>query len=133
MSWWKKYIGIPFESCGRTLDASDCYGLLRLIYANERGVDLPSLDAYENTLQRKRMNELIETQPALIGFDTVPLESVCPFDVLVLRNVGFNCHLGIVIDTQRMIHTEAGKGAVVEEYNRPHIKPRIREAYRYVQ
>lgn len=133
MSWWDKYIEIPFESCGRDEQACDCYGLLRLIYQLERGIELPLLSEYDDTKQRKKMNQLIESQPALIGFDSVPLENVCPFDVLVIRNVGFNCHLAVVIDTQRMIHTEEGKGVIVEEYNRPHIKPRIREAYRYVQ
>ncbi len=133
MNWWDQYVGVPFESRGRTLDAADCYGLLRLVYAAELGVELPELLVYESTNARRTMGELIRTQPLLMGFKGVDIDTVQPFDVLVIRNGGFDCHLGIVVSARAMLHTEAGKGAVVEEFGRPHIKPRVREAYRYVQ
>lgn len=133
MTWWNRYVGIPFASRGRELSACDCYGLLRLVYSAELGIELPELLDYENTMARRTMAELVRTQPLLIGFEPVAIEEVAPFDVLVLRNGGFDCHLAIVIDARNMLHTESGKGVIVEGYHRPHIKPRLREAWRYVR
>ncbi len=133
MSWWEKYIGIPFESRGRTADACDCYGLLMLVYKDQLDVDLPSLLLYDSTIQRKTMSNMMKTQPMLIGFESVAVDEVAPLDVLVIRQVGFDCHIGIVLDAKRILHTEAGKGVVVEDIARPHIKPRVKEAWHYVR
>ena len=134
MRWWDDYVGMPFESKGRTRDGCDCYGLLRIIYSDQLGVELPLLLLeYENTLQRKTMNDMMRSQPLLIGFEQVELSAVQPLDVLVLRNVGFDCHIGIVTGGNWMIHSEAGKGTVLEDFSRPHVKPRVKEAWRYVR
>lgn len=133
MSWWDSYLTIPFESKGRSRDGCDCYGLLRLIYHDRLAVDLPLLsDEYDNTLQRKTMNDLVQERPLLIGFEKSSFDDVKPLDVLVIRHVGFDCHLGIVVSKRWMIHSEAGKGTVIEEFNRPHIRPRVKEVWRYV-
>ncbi|WP_321367573.1 NlpC/P60 family protein [uncultured Desulfuromusa sp.] len=131
MNWWEKYVGIDFVSKGRSWSGVDCYGLLRLIYRHERGIELPALQGYESTRDHATMNSMIHTQPTLIGFIPVGLTELQAFDVLVIRQAGFDCHLGIVIDHRRIIHSEHGKMAVVEDFTRPHLRPRIREAWRY--
>lgn len=35
------YVGIPFVSNGRNRDGADCYGLIKLIYQQELGIELP--------------------------------------------------------------------------------------------
>ena len=42
----EKYIGIPYQSKGRSFEGCDCYGLLQLFYAKELKV---SLLAYAET------------------------------------------------------------------------------------
>lgn len=41
--WAAKYIGLPYAIGGRELNGLDCWGLLRVIYRNEKGIDLPEL------------------------------------------------------------------------------------------
>jgi len=131
--WWLDYVGLPFLSCGRDRQGCDCYGLLRLIYQDQLGVNLPDLLEYDNTQQRHRMNDLMKDKPLIIGFEQMEISAVEPLDVLVIRQVGFDCHLGIVIGNRKMIHSEAGKEAVIEEFTRPHIAPRVKEAWHYVR
>lgn len=131
--WVNTYTGIPFVDHGRDRLGCDCYGLVRMVFFDQRGVDLPLLTAgYEDTKQREDIAEMFQRQPLLIGFEQVLLGQVQPFDVLVIRQMGFDCHLGVVASPGIMLHTESGKGAVIEEYLRPHIKPRVKEAWRYV-
>jgi len=128
--WWDKYSMIPFQDLGRDETGCDCYGLVRLIYEREVGVELPALCFYENTKQREVLGDAISEQPALLGFEPVSKDAVEPFDVLVISHAGWACHLGIVINDRLCIHTEAKKGVVVEEFRRPHLWPRVKEAYR---
>lgn len=37
--WVHDYVGIPYVACGRGWDGVDCYGLLKLVYSEEFGID----------------------------------------------------------------------------------------------
>lgn len=41
ISWINGYIGIPYRRGGRNYDGVDCYGLVRLVYDVEHGIQLP--------------------------------------------------------------------------------------------
>lgn len=41
--WATKYVGLPYCLGGRERDGVDCWGLVRLVYREERGVLLPDL------------------------------------------------------------------------------------------
>lgn len=43
MHWCARYIGLPHEAGARGPDKVDCWGLLRLIYAQEFQIELPLL------------------------------------------------------------------------------------------
>ena len=38
---FNKYIGLPYQENGRTVDGVDCWGLARLFYKQELSIDLP--------------------------------------------------------------------------------------------
>lgn len=44
MNWANKYIGIPYEKGGQTLDAFDCWGLFHFIQKEHFNLDLPFID-----------------------------------------------------------------------------------------
>lgn len=41
--WSTRYIGIPYRAGGRERDGLDCWGLIRLIYREERNTLLPEI------------------------------------------------------------------------------------------
>ena len=41
--WATKYIGLPYRPGGRDRGGLDCWGLLKLIYLEQRGIPLPDL------------------------------------------------------------------------------------------
>lgn len=41
-AWASDYIGLPFADHGRTREGADCWGLVRLVYAEVFNLALPS-------------------------------------------------------------------------------------------
>ncbi len=130
MTWWNDYMEIPFADHGRDRRGCDCYGLVRLVLAERFGVDLPPMTVgYDSAADREAVAGMIAGNALLTGFEQV--KTVRPGDVLVIRQAGSNCHLAVVVAPGLALHTERGKGVVVESYNRPHLRPRIREVWRH--
>lgn len=131
-TWWNNYSHIPFEDHGRDERGCDCYGLVRLVYRDRLGVELPLLlDDYDHTRQREILDRLIKGNALLLGFQRVDLAELRPLDVLIVRQAGADCHLGVLVTNNLLLHIERGCGVVIEDIRRPHLQPRIREAYRY--
>jgi cell wall-associated NlpC family hydrolase len=108
--WWSSYIGVPFVPRGRTPAGVDCWGLVRLVYADQLGVELPSLaDDYPDTRDGAVLGPLLHShleawQPALPQ----------PFAVALFTAHGGRCHVGVMIDPARMLHTAPGKDACIQ-------------------
>lgn len=131
-AWWSDYVGIPFVDHGRNRSGCDCWGLVRLVLAERFGINLPSLaDGYDSTEQRTILQHLIEGKAPVLGFAQVDLDQAQPGDVLVIRQLGAACHVGIMVTPSLLLHTEEGKGAVIEDIRRRHLAPRIAHAWRY--
>lgn len=114
--WWVKYIGIPFEELGRSRSGADCWGLLRLVYAEEKGVLLPSWSAHDGIKDKEIVAQ--EVKEAHEYFHRV--EEPVPFAMAWFRSEITVAHVGIMIDGGRMLHTLKGKDACLEP-----IAPRI--------
>jgi len=127
--WWNKYIRIPFKEKGRDESGCDCWGLVRLIYKNELGIDLPSNhELYDNTLQRDLLAKLIEDEKFHKWSEP---QDQREFDVIILNVFGRPMHVGVVTKNGFMIHCSKDTNTVHEKYTSMSWKGRVKGFGRY--
>ncbi len=111
-----KYIDIPFKHRGRDFDGCDCFGLVRLIYAQERNIILPDYleidykcdltEEEETHIQDLYLNHLekgwIVAKPPYKKWDGLIFYSNPK------RTVAD--HIGLVIEDGKFIHTSGYYG-----------------------
>lgn len=130
--WCNNYISVPFEEHGRSRQGCDCWGLARLIYKEQLGIDLPALLDYKNTKDSRNIAELYEIEHQ--EWQEIPLGQEQPFDILVFKIMGLPTHIAVVVQKGLMIHCEKGCGTHISEYNREvQWKTRLAGVYRYVK
>jgi len=126
-----RYIGIPFAERGRSWEGCDCWGLVRLVYAEEYGIDLPSyLDEDYTTTDGPHVSSLIDHRKA-DGWRPLPPGEERAGDVVLLRVTGLPCHVGIVLRPGQMLHIMRGTNACVERYWSPLWNRRVMGIYRH--
>ncbi len=121
MSFWGKYIGVPFEDGGRTLAGFDCWGAIWLAY-RERGIELPDYGEISALDLRRVAREIEGGQEAW-----QPVETPREFDVVLLRlyNRRWIGHVGLMVDGRRMLHTEKASAAVVVALDHYTVRNRV--------
>ena len=131
-SWVKNYIGIPFVSGGRDASGCDCYGIVRLILANEYGYDLPVLlGDYSNALNIAETKRLFtENIPILCGNK---IEKPEEKSVALIKMFGRLCHIGLYAGDNYIIHSRHKTGVVCERIISPQLAGCVEGWYRVDQ
>jgi len=113
-SWLNRYVGAPFVSCGRTVAGLDCWGLVRLIYAQELGMELPSYGEISAHDLVRVSREITDGKDGDVWADVAKAD-LKAFDVVVMRYHGSRRigHVGVLADATTMIHVEEASAAVV--------------------
>jgi cell wall-associated NlpC family hydrolase len=104
------YIGLPFQAHGRDRTAIDCYGLLRLYYLEQFGIELPSYGedyAGAGRADAAEMGQAIERHMP----EWLPASEPAVGDAILLKLWGQPCHVGIVIAPQRSLFLHAIEGS----------------------
>lgn len=128
--WAGRYIGLPFRELGRDRAGVDCWGLVRLILAEQFTIPLPSfIHEYRHTLEKSRIGPLIERETR--SWQKIATNAEAPGDVVVLRLHGKPMHVGLVLGDRHMLHIEAGINSAIERYNSPQWAERIFGFFRY--
>lgn len=135
--WAETYIGVPFVDKGRSRGGCDCWGLVRMVMLEQRGVEL---QAYDTVSERDYANvegaicgaqvsgewRLVVGQPQ--QFDVA--EMVLP----VTTSAGWRflpLHVGIAIGGGWLLHTERATGAVLGHLaSDPRLASRVRAWWR---
>jgi cell wall-associated NlpC family hydrolase len=123
------FVGVPFLPHGRTLDGCDCYGLVRLVLWDVYGKLLPRFeDGYTDFDDKAVEARLI--QEKLSAIEATKLDAPEEGCVVVLRYLGAACHIGIMVDTTHVLHTEPERMSHIEALTSVHIASRVEGFYR---
>lgn len=119
---FSKYVGIPFVDKGRTIEGCDCWGLLRLVYSMELGVQLPTFsEEYESCRDTKTTWGSFNAHLA----DWEQVQTPVPLDGIFF-NVVRNPHVGIVVANNFFLHTTAStQSSTIERLDSPIWRNRI--------
>lgn len=102
----KDYVGIPFVDGGRGWKGCDCWGLVRLVFKEEFGIELVDYKiSYE-------LGVLIDDAAKKEAVNWVPTDK---FDIPCLVEVrglgGLTTHVGVSLTKGKMLHTNKALGS----------------------
>lgn len=130
--WSGSYLGLPFVSLGRGRGGLDCYGLVRLVLAEERGITLPSYtEAYASVGERAEIAAALSGAIAQRTWREVPPGREQPFDIALFSVFGRPLHVGIVVRPGLMLHVSDGHDSRIEDYRAPTWAARLIAIYRH--
>lgn len=124
VTWWAPYIGKPFADGGRGPHAFDCWGLLRAIYFDQLGVDLPSYGEI-SAKDLARIAREMESGKDGDGWQECGPE---PLAVVLMRSGRGGrrvVHVGAMVDRFRMIHVEEAAATAIVPINHFSVVGRI--------
>lgn len=130
-----QYVGIPYLLHGTDRTGIDCWGLPRLWYREQYGIELPAFgDRYGRELDAAERAHIA----AVIRGESETWRHVRPGDeqrgdLVLLRMLGEESHLGVVVEPGRMLHARRGTDSCVERYDTPTWSRRICGFYRWSQ
>lgn len=104
----RPYAGIPYVLGGSSFDGVDCYGLVRLVFAQDLNITIRALP--DPGSPREREAAILAARHLWRRVDE-PLA----YDVVRLRRHGWPQHLGIVQEGRRILHADEHVGHVISE------------------
>lgn len=131
-AWVNHYVGIPFADNGRTAAGCDCYGLIRLVLAEQFGIDLDAYEArYADTGDRAGITTVVEEREA-VGWVRLYQGPYAAGMVALFRLQGLPVHVGVLINAVDMLHVVRGSNAVIQPMGAPIWARRLEGVYRFV-
>jgi hypothetical protein len=125
--WYNKYVGLPYQDCGRTTAGIDCWGLACLIYREHFDIELPTLDGgYISSNDLAVKNLVLTTKESWILTSEPKPGDICVFNIL-----GEPTHVGVYIGNQKFLHARAGQDSVIESLNSVAWNRRLEGIYQY--
>lgn len=114
-AWVRDYIGLPFEALGRTRAGVDCWGLVRLVYAERLQVYLPShCDGYERVDDSEGVGRVVAQEVAQAGNWQRVEAGPKLYDVLLFAHAHGRWHVGLLVGDGLMLHASSGSDSCVE-------------------
>lgn len=139
MRWAESYLSIPFRDRGDDRKGCDCWGLIRLVYREQLGIDLP---AYENVGTGQDVEKIEQILEGHSGPEWKEISSgdEKAFDGILMKglirvkgkaHMG-EIHMGIVVEPGKILHIEHGKNVTIGNYiSDRRLKHRIVGFFRY--
>jgi len=121
-----EYLKIPYAHMGRTITGVDCFGLVRLFYKFELGIDLPDY-SIPYTQEWWRTENLILDLAA--SYNCFPTNKKDKGVIVLLRNTTSTPgHMGVIIDDSNFLHMTRN-GAAVNNFLYGHYAKQVHSFY----
>lgn len=134
MNWPASYVGLPFLSKGRDRAGIDCWGLTRLVYGEQLGIDLPSygeIGAFEMIRVADAIGDALRKENWLPCQRKAFAVAVMTASSPDRRTHRAPFHVGVFVDPFRILHVEALSETSIVRANHPTIARRILGVYEY--
>jgi cell wall-associated NlpC family hydrolase len=122
MAWWAAYIGL-------TYDRAHCWELVRRVYADRLGIDLPTY-AEIDARNLAAVSRVMQSDAQGEAWQAV--SDPRAFDVVLLSGRSRVAHVGVMVDATRVLHTEKATGCVLVQVTNPLIAGRVLGYRRHV-
>lgn len=116
MRWAEKYVGIPFLDHGRDHNGLDCWGLVRLVLREQKGIDVPSYGE-TSALDLATVAGIVDRASAMEPW--IRVTNIEPFDVAVMYRRQNPIHIGIMVTKDLLLHIEQKTAAVLVPITHP--------------
>lgn len=134
-AWTESYIGIPYEPYGSDFQGADCWGLCRLIYSTEFGIDLPDYqDSYTDRVEQEEVRRIVEAQET--PWREVPREQVQVGDLVLLRIPDGSdrfFHIGVMLSRREFLNCRNTTGSCIENLDSPFWSNKVSGFYRHAR
>lgn len=128
----QQYIGIPFLDHGRDREGCDCWGLVRLVYMEQLGAELPDMgDSYSEAYARGEVSAAMAEEGGKGWCVDVTAGPWQPLDIMVFTRAGVECHVGLYVRPGEMLHVIEGTAAAYERYDTVKWKRRLSRVVRW--
>lgn len=124
--WYYKYVGLPYKHLGSDPESGiDCGNLMKLIYKEERGIDIPFYTSdfcniVDEDWYNKTTDQLFETGIKIERDDFKWQKVSTPrvYDLILMSIGGTNVtnHCAVYVDKGKILHTMCGKDSWVAPY-----------------
>lgn len=106
--WVERYLAIPFKDRGRDAKGCDCFGLVRLVFAERCNIELP-LYGFIGCQAWDQIASAIDAEASdQSTWRKYLLTQARAFDVVVME--GKPRHVGIMVSALHVLHTEPAPG-----------------------
>jgi cell wall-associated NlpC family hydrolase len=129
---YRKYIGIPFKSGGRDFSGVDCYGVVVLVYREEKNIYLWDASNYS-------MNSCAKDNTMLSNYHknwaVLDVEDLQELDILFfavdidLPNIP--THIALYIGENKMLHCMSWAPTYISKFKKGPLEKYFHSAYRY--
>lgn len=112
LDWSATYVGTLYRDEDLGADGCHCWGLLRLVFRQEKGVELPGY-AGVSPDDVSDIDAIVQEEIAAMHWQRV--ERPQAFDAALFRRGRHDSHIGIMIDRRHMLHSDREAGAAIVE------------------
>lgn len=126
LHWSAGYLGLAPEGVS-------CWALVRLIYAEQRGIELPAYAGAPDAAEAIEINAALTGDAAAWPWQALAREAARPFDLVTFRLRGVEGHVGIVTWPGAFLHVGAGITSRIERYSDAQWRPLVARFLRYKQ